>query len=91
PKGRSRILSLTIYVLMGWTALAALFPLMRELGTAGFIWLAIGGAFYTVGIVFYVLGKRLALLNSTWPHGVWHLFVIAGSAAHYFVILHYVL
>ena len=86
PKNGSRILSLTIYVLMGWTALAALFPLMRALGTTGFIWLTIGGLLYTVGIVFYVLGKRLA-----YSHGIWHLFVIAGSATHFFVIFYYVL
>ncbi len=84
--GGSRIPSLTIYVLMGWTALAALFPLVRALGTTGFIWLTIGGLLYTVGIVFYVLGKRLAF-----SHGIWHLFVIAGSATHFFVIFHYVL
>lgn len=85
-KSGSRIPSLTIYVLMGWTALAALFPLMRALGTTGFIWLTIGGLLYTVGIVFYVLGKRLA-----YSHGIWHLFVIAGSATHFFVIFYYVL
>jgi hemolysin III len=49
-------------------------------------WVAAGGAFYTVGIAFYALGSRLR-----WAHGVWHLFVIAGSAIHYVAIVRHVL
>jgi len=86
PQSGTRILSLLIYVLMGWLALVALVPLLHALGLAGFAWVAAGGLFYTIGIVFYVLDTRL-----THAHGIWHLFVIAGSAAHYFAILHYVL
>lgn len=86
PIGRARILSVVIYLVMGWVALAALVPLLRVLGTAGFAWVAIGGVFYTAGIVFYALDSRFS-----WAHGVWHLFVIAGSAAHYVAILRHVL
>jgi hemolysin III len=86
PKSGPRILSVVIYVVMGWIALVALIPLLQALSPAGFAWVAAGGLFYTVGIVFYALDKRL-----THAHGVWHLFVIAGSASHYVAILHYVL
>ncbi len=86
PQSGARILSLSIYVLMGWLALVALVPLLHALGLIGFAWVAAGGLFYTIGIVFYVLDTRL-----THAHGIWHLFVIAGSAAHYVAILHYVL
>ena len=75
PIGQARIVSVVIYLVMGWAALAALVPLLRALGTAGFAWVATGGACYTLGIVFYALDSRLS-----WAHGVWHLFVIAGSA-----------
>jgi hemolysin III len=85
-KSSARILSLIIYVVMGWAALAAIAPLIRALGPAGFGWLAAGGAFYTVGIIFYVLDTRLRH-----AHGIWHLFVVAGSAMHYCAILWYVL
>ena len=61
-------------------------PLLQALGTAGFAWLAVGGVFYTTGIIFFVLDTRLRH-----AHGVWHLFVLAGSAAHYFAILFHVL
>ena len=85
-KNGARILSVVIYVVMGWAALVALVPLLHALGPAGFAWLAAGGLFYTIGIVFYVLDARL-----THAHGVWHLFVLAGSASHYVAILCYVL
>ena len=86
PRNGARVLSVLIYLLMGWVAVAALVPLLHALGLAGFAWLAAGGLFYTVGIVFYALDTRL-----THAHGVWHLFVLAGSANHYYAILHYVL
>lgn len=82
----ARMLSVVIYVVMGWVALAALIPLLHALGPTGFAWLVAGGLFYTIGIVFYMLDNRIKH-----AHGVWHLFVIAGSATHYFAILHYVL
>jgi len=82
----ARILSVLIYVLMGWSAAVAWVALLHALGPAGLAWLAAGGLFYTIGIVFYALDTRLAH-----AHGVWHLFVIAGSASHYYAILRFVL
>ncbi len=86
PRSGARILSVAIYLLMGWAAAVAVGPLLRALGPAGFAWLAAGGLFYTVGIVFFALDTRLRH-----AHGVWHLFVLAGSACHYYAILRYVL
>ena len=86
PQSGARIVSVVIYVVMGWVALAALIPMLNALGPAGFAWVAAGGLFYTVGIVFYALDTRVRH-----AHGVWHLFVIAGSATHYVAILNYVL
>lgn len=85
-KSGARILSLVIYVLMGWVALVAMFQLLHALGPGGFAWLVAGGLFYTLGIVFFVIDTRL-----THAHGIWHLFVMAGSASHYVAILRYVL
>ena len=82
---RTRVLSLIIYVLMGWIALVAVMPLVDTLSLAGFAWLAAGGLAYTAGIVFYVFDEKYA----HW-HGIWHLFVVAGSALHYIAILLYV-
>jgi hemolysin III len=85
PQSESRIFSVVIYVVMGWAALAAVVPLMNALGSAGFAWLAAGGLLYTVGIIFFVLDTRVKH-----GHGIWHLFVLGGSSAHYFAILNYV-
>ncbi len=82
---KARILSVVIYVVMGWAVVVALVPLHQALGSAGFAWLVAGGLFYTVGIVFYALDARIKHF-----HGIWHLFVMAGSAAHYVAILRHV-
>ena len=81
----ARWLSLVIYVLMGWLALVAVVPLWLVLTPAGFGWLAAGGALYTGGIVFYANDHKLRH-----GHGVWHLFVLAGSACHFFTVFRYV-
>jgi hemolysin III len=80
-KGK-RLTSLAIYVLMGWLALFTLDPLFAALTVKGVTWMLGGGLIYTVGIVFYLLDERVAHF-----HGIWHLFVIAGSAMHYATIM----
>lgn len=80
-----RILSLVIYILMGWLSVIAVKPLIAALTPAGFAWLAAGGLFYTGGIIFYALDEKLR-----YGHGIWHLSVLAGSASHYLAILLYV-
>jgi hemolysin III len=86
PRSEARVMSLVIYAFMGWIVLVAIDPLLSTLGQAGFAWLAAGGLFYTVGIVFYAFDGRFR----HW-HGIWHLFVLAGSLMHYVAILFYVL
>jgi hemolysin III len=83
---KTRDPSVVLYVVMGWVALVAVSPLLEALGPAGFAWVAAGGVIYTVGIVFYAFDEKFKY----W-HGIWHLFVVAGSATHYFAILLYVL
>ena len=86
PRSEARVLSVVLYAVMGWIVLVAVQPLLRALGTVGFVYLALGGVLYTVGILFYALDHRLRH-----AHGIWHLFVIAGSALHYVAVLVYVL
>jgi len=85
PQGQRRILPVVIYLAMGWLVLVALKPLLNALPLSGFAWLLAGGVFYTAGIVFYALERWIKH-----GHGIWHLFVLAGSACHYFAILFYV-
>ena len=81
-----RILSMVLYVLMGWLIVIAIRPLLDVVGRDGFLWLLAGGIAYTLGIVFYVNDSR-------WrhAHGIWHLFVLAGSVIHFITMLLYVL
>ncbi|QLF92668.1 hemolysin III family protein [Pseudomonas sp. ABC1] len=85
PRSEARILSIVIYAVMGWIVLVAIRPLLQNLGGTGFAWLAAGGVMYTVGILFFAYDSRFR----HW-HGIWHLFVIAGSLLHFVAILLYV-
>jgi hemolysin III len=86
PRSEARVMSLVIYAVMGWIVLVAIEPLIAGLGMSGLIWLAAGGVLYTVGIVFYTFDERFR----HW-HGIWHLFVMSGSLAHFVAVLRYVL
>lgn len=83
--GRFKILSVGIYIGMGWLAVIAFGPIVRALPPAGLFWVVAGGVMYTSGVVFYVWRK--------FPHhhAVWHLFVLAGSACHFIAVYRYVL
>jgi hemolysin III len=81
----ARILSLVIYVAMGWLIVIGIKPLLAALEWNGFLWLVAGGLCYTGGIAFYATDHKLRH-----GHGIWHLFVLAGSSCHFVAILFYV-
>lgn len=74
--------SLTCYILMGWSVVFIAKPAMNSLLSSQLWWLLIGGVFYTVGAVLYVLGKKIKYM-----HSVWHLFVLAGSVCHFMILV----
>jgi hemolysin III len=82
--GRLPAISAMVYLLMGWLIVVALPALQRAVGWHGMAWLVAGGLAYTLGIVFFAMDRR------RYFHALWHLFVLAGSVAHYFAILFYV-
>ncbi|SER67397.1 hemolysin III [Gracilibacillus ureilyticus] len=77
--------STILYVVMGWLIVLAWQPLAESLHPTGLFWLVVGGLFYTVGAVFYVWRAF------KYHHAVWHLFVLAGTIAHFFCVLFYLL
>ena len=85
-KKGSRAIQMVIYLLMGWLIVVAMYPLVQALPVGAVVLLALGGVFYTSGIIFYVIDKRMKH-----AHGIWHLFVLAGSISHFLVMLLYVL
>jgi len=74
--GRFRLASTLLYITLGWIALVAAGPLIRQLHPGVLIWLAAGGVAYTAGTPFYQRGRF------RYAHAVWHTFVLAGSACH---------
>jgi hemolysin III len=82
--GKFPVGSAAIYLFQGWFVVFAARPLIHAIRWQGALWLAAGGLAYTLGIVFFALDRR------RYFHAAWHLFVLAGSAAHYFAILFYV-
>lgn len=86
-KNRIETLQIVIYLIMGWLVIIDFSALKAALPKAGVYWLTAGGIAYTVGVIFYVLDHRNLLRHS---HGIWHLFVLAGSFFHFMAIILYV-
>ena len=80
----SRALQMVIYLLMGWLILVAMYPLVQALPGTALALLVLGGLCYTGGMVFYAIDERMRH-----AHGIWHLFVLAGSICHFLAILLY--
>lgn len=82
----ARILSLVIYLLMGWLIVVAIVPTVRLLPSWGLFWLALGGVCYTVGVYWFINDEKIKH-----GHGIWHLFVLAGSVTQYVSIYGWVI
>lgn len=83
-KASNPIFSTGLYLLMGWVVVVAVDPMFARVPTAGLLWLLAGGLCYTGGVFFFATDSRLR-----YGHLVWHLFVLAGTACHYFAVLWY--
>ena len=83
--GRLQILSVAIYLGMGWLGVIAAGPIISALAGPGLFWLAAGGLMYTGGVVFYAWHKL------HYHHAIWHLFVLAGTCCHFVAVYRYVL
>lgn len=83
--GRFEIFSTLLYLVMGWLIIFDFGNLSELLGLSGLILFISGGAFYTIGIVFYAIHKI------PYNHVIWHLFVLGGAICHYLMIFLYIL
>jgi hemolysin III len=76
-------LFVVFYLLMGWLIIIPIKPLINGMEPAGLLWIAAGGAAYTLGVIFYILPRRY------YAHFVWHLFVLMGTASHFMAVMFY--
>ncbi|MGB7267206.1 MAG: hemolysin III family protein [Terracidiphilus sp.] len=81
---RFAVLSTAVYLFQGWFIVFVGGALLHAIGWHGMLWLAAGGAAYTLGVIFFAFDRL------PYFHAAWHIFVLAGSIAHYFAILLYV-
>ena len=80
---RMNIISMVLYIIMGWLILIAIKPLIETIPRGMLLWIIAGGISYSLGIIFY-LSKKIP-----YHHTIWHLFVLGGSVTHYLAILLY--
>ncbi len=80
---QQRTLSTLLYLGMGWLILIAIRPLWLRVPLSGLLWLLLGGIAYTAGLAFF------AAKGVRYSHFVWHVFVLAGTACHFFAVLWY--
>lgn len=79
--GRFEVFSLVLYGVMGWLIVIDLPYLLEHMSSSGLMYLACGGAFYTIGILFY------AVKQIPYNHLIWHFFVLGGAISHWYLIL----
>jgi len=78
--GRFKILSVVIYLTMGWLAVFFFQDILARISLETLVWIGIGGLAYTVGVYFYIKSERMYF------HTIWHLFVLAGTASHFVAV-----
>jgi len=79
--GKYEAFSLVLYGVMGWLIVIDVPYLVEHLSTTGLFYLSLGGAFYTLGIVFYAIKKI------PYNHLIWHFFVLGGAISHWWMVL----
>lgn len=82
---RLETVAVSAYVCLGWMPVVAVKPIVELMPSAALAWIVAGGLCYTIGTLFLLRDERVPFF-----HAIWHLFVIAGSACHYYAVLRYV-
>lgn len=78
--GRFKILSISLYLLMGWVSVFFIQEVIDKIATETLTWVGLGGLCYTIGVYFYLQSHYY------YYHSIWHLFVLAGTTSHFVAI-----
>ena len=84
-KSKASKITMVLYILMGWTVIVAIKPLIENLELNALILIFTGGLSYTLGLIFYSWNSL------PYHHAIWHIFVMIGSFTHFFAVLFYVI
>jgi hemolysin III len=86
-----RWFSTSLYLVMGWLVIIAIYPLIQTTPPNGIMWLVLGGLCYTGGAIIYALKRPDPLPGIFGFHEIWHIFVLTGSYCHFWAMFHYVM
>jgi hemolysin III len=78
--GKYKFVSVGLYLAMGWISVFLIKAMWENLSGESLTWILLGGLSYTIGVFFYVQSNRLYF------HAIWHIFVLLGTASHFFAI-----
>ena len=84
-RSKASTITMVLYILMGWTIIVAIKPLVASLPINALILIFTGGLSYTIGLIFYSWNSL------PYHHAIWHIFVMIGSFTHFFAVLFYVI
>ncbi|HVY01762.1 MAG TPA: hemolysin III family protein [Candidatus Nanoarchaeia archaeon] len=87
----NKIISTIFYVIMGWLAVIAFIPLKSQLSPGALFWLFLGGLLYTLGAVIFSIESKFKKRKWFSLHDLWHVFVMAGSFAHFWLMFKYII
>jgi hemolysin III len=78
--GRFKILSVVIYLTMGWLAVFFFQDILERISFKTLAWIGVGGLAYTIGVYFYIKSEK------PFFHSIWHIFVLAGTISHFVAV-----
>ena len=88
--GAPRWLSVGLYLAMGWVAVVAASAILKAVPLGGIVWILGGGLIYSAGALIYAFKRPNLIPGKFGFHELWHLFVLAGSACHFWAMLRYI-
>jgi hemolysin III len=86
---KAHMITIPLYLIMGWMIAIPWRHLEQYLGSDGLFWLFIGGVSYTIGVIFYMLDSKVTRTKWFGMHEIFHIFVLGGSFAHFWLVLNF--
>jgi len=79
-----------LYLILGWISVFFAYPLLKVIPIDGFLWLLLGGLFYTVGSIIYARKSEKMKIGNFGFHEIFHIFIMLGTFSHFYMVNHYI-